>query len=114
MSSSRTGGFGEVLLLRLCLSFFFFDVSFRCHDPAPPSPLGVPDGFGEDVVSPVQVHDAVLQVEFPFVLTSVNLGRAETNGCRGGHREILSTLKRSSSPQYPDVHSIAKVQPSGA
>lgn len=37
------------------------------------SPLGVSDGFGEDVVSPVQVHDPVLQVEFPFVLTSVNL-----------------------------------------
>lgn len=37
------------------------------------SPFGIPNGFGEDIVSPVQIHDPVLQVEFPFVLTSVNL-----------------------------------------
>lgn len=41
------------------------------------SPFGVPDGFGEDIVSPIQIHDPVLQVEFPFVLTSVNLGSEE-------------------------------------
>lgn len=94
MSLSRTEGVSEFPLLRLCLSFFFFFFLFLGHDPAPPSPLGVPDGFGEDVVSPVQVHDAVLQVEFPFVLTSVNLGGTETNGWRG---VTMSTLKRSNS-----------------
>lgn len=41
------------------------------------SPFGIPNGFGEDIVSPIQIHDPVLQVEFPFVLTSVNLGSKE-------------------------------------
>lgn len=45
--------------------------------PFSASPLGIPDGFGEDVVSPVQIHDPILQVEFPFVLTSVNLQSKE-------------------------------------
>lgn len=53
-------------MLRL---FFFFCFSS--------SPFSVPDGFGEDIVSPIQIHDPVLQVEFPFVLTSVNLGSKE-------------------------------------
>lgn len=55
------------LLLLLCLFFFLSSTS----------PLSVPDGFGEDKVSPIQIHDPVLQVEFPFVLTSVNLGSCE-------------------------------------
>lgn len=50
----------------------------------PSSPFSVADSFGEDVVPPVQVHDPVLQVEFPFVLTSVNLGRK-----RGGRQSHL-------------------------
>lgn len=75
MSSNWIEGVSEFLLLRLCLLFFFFFV-FAFSS----SPFGVPDGFGEDIVSPVQIHDAVLQVEFPFVLTSVNLERKETNG----------------------------------
>lgn len=45
--------------------------------PFSASPLGIPDGFGEDVVSPIQIHDPILQVEFPFVLTSVNLQSKE-------------------------------------
>ena len=60
------------LFLVLCFSLFFF---FLFH-PQPAtcvSPFGIPDGLGEDVVSPVQIHDPVLQVEFPFVLTSVDL-----------------------------------------
>lgn len=73
MSSNWIEGVSEFLLLRLCL-FFFLCLSFSS------SPFSVPDGFGEDIVSPVQIHDAVLQVEFPFVLTSVNLERKETNG----------------------------------
>ena len=50
-------------------------------------PLSVPDGFGEDVVSAIQVHDPILQVELPFVLTSVDLRREKressvgTDGC---------------------------------
>lgn len=37
------------------------------------SPFCIPNGFREHIVSPIQIHDPVLQVEFPFVLTSVNL-----------------------------------------
>lgn len=66
MSVNWIEGVTEFLLLSLCL-FFFFSTS----------PFGIPNGFGEDIVSPVQVHDPVLQVEFPFVLTSVNLGSRE-------------------------------------
>ena len=65
MSVNWIEGVTEFLLLLLCLFVFFVSTS----------PFGVPNGFGEDIVSPVQIHDPVLQVEFPFVLTSVNLGR---------------------------------------
>ncbi len=41
------------------------------------SPFSITNGFGEDIVSPIQIHDPVLQVEFPFVLTPVNLGSKE-------------------------------------
>lgn len=36
-------------------------------------PLGVSDGFGEHKIPPIQIHDAILQVKLPLVLTSVNL-----------------------------------------
>lgn len=61
-------GVTEFLLLLLRLFFLFFFST---------SPFGIPNGFGEDIVSPIQIHDPVLQVEFPFVLTSVNLGSQE-------------------------------------
>lgn len=48
----------------LLLCFFFFLSS---------SPFCIPNGFREHIVSPIQIHDPVLQVEFPFVLTSVDL-----------------------------------------
>lgn len=48
---------------------FFPPVSFAAFC----LPLGVPYGFREDVVPPIQVHDAILQGELPLVLTSVNL-----------------------------------------
>lgn len=66
MSVNWIVGATECLLLLLCLLFFFFT-----------SPFGIPNGFGEDIVSPIQIHDPVLQVEFPFVLTSVNLESKE-------------------------------------
>lgn len=62
MSVNWIEGVTEFLLL--FFGGFFFSTS----------PFGIPNGFGEDVVSPIQIHDPVLQVEFPFVLTSVNLG----------------------------------------
>lgn len=52
-------------------------VALSVFSPSLTSPLSVPNGFGEDKVSPIQIHDSVLQVEFPFVLTSVNLGSRE-------------------------------------
>lgn len=58
----------QFLLLFLCVCFFLLLRNFCSF-----SPFCVPDGFGENVVSPVQIHDPVLQVEFPFVLTSVDL-----------------------------------------
>lgn len=60
----------EFLLLLLCLFLFFL---------IPSSPFGFPNGFGEDIVSPIQIHDPILQVEFPFVLTSVNLQKEMNN-----------------------------------
>lgn len=67
---------------RSCWHVFFF-----------PSPFCISNGFREHVVSPIQIHDPVLQVEFPFVLTSVNL-QQRGNEWRwvsrvGGHCFIL-------------------------
>lgn len=64
------------------MSFFFF----------PSSPFCIPNGFREHIVSPIQIHDPVLQVEFPFVLTSVNLRQRQNESTwasrAGGHHFI--------------------------
>lgn len=62
-----TGGVPEFCFFCWVFSFFFLTFLF------PSSPLGVSGGFGKDEISAVEIHDPVLQVEFPFGLTSVNL-----------------------------------------
>lgn len=76
--SSQSFGFGSEFSQTL-QEFPETDVFANTSRCCVTSPLGVPDGFGEDVVPPVEVHDAVLQVELPLVLTPVNLGTTETN-----------------------------------
>lgn len=79
--SGKLIGVTKFLLLLLCLFFFF-----------PSSPFCIPNGFREHIVSPIQIHDPVLQVEFPFVLTSVNLRQRQNESTwasrAGGHRFI--------------------------
>lgn len=94
VSVNRIEGVTEILLLPLHLSA---------------SPLGIPNGFGEDVVSPIQIHDPILQVEFPFVLTSVNLQREEEregNDCcrRQGQMDTVSAYSGHSLMSLASAH----------
>jgi len=64
------------------------------------SPLGVSDSLGEHIVLAVQVHDAVLQVELPLVLASVDLGT------EGGGEEACGGLEvhdTHPSPPLPET-----------
>lgn len=77
----------------------------RASPVSPASPLGISDGFGKDIISAVQVHYPVFQVELPFVLTSVDLRseeeEEEKNGRvqnRGMLLELTLMLHRRSLP----------------
>lgn len=64
----------------------------RASPVSPASPLGVSDGFGKDIISAVQVHYPVFQVELPFVLTSVDLRSEEEKNGRVQNRGMLLEL----------------------
>lgn len=37
------------------------------------SPFCIPNGFGKYIISSVKIHDAILEMKFPFVFTSMDL-----------------------------------------